>query len=409
MIRKMARILFVVSSDPGHINPCIGPAWYLQDEGHQVAFFGGKDISGQLSAAGLDHAYHADAVAPARLDAVRSARLAENLKDRDWSRLWLRSMLMEGLQHKVERLLSVCREFQPDAMVVVAIAYEGAIVAQKLGIPWVSVTASMNPFVPDLLASDLNDNCKVFNREREELFAKNGVESAFRLTEVISPYFNMALTTNELIGHRLNPEYKRVGPSISPRDRGDETDFPWERVRDNVPMIYMSLGADTYNQPESLKRVFEAVKDRAAQLVVYSGTLAEDFSQYRYSIGELPANVLLCSYVPQLTVLAGSSAFITHGGATSVMEAIYFGVPMLVSPLWNDHAHQAFFVDKEGVGVRCEITKTSPAVLWKHLETLMTLKKYKDNTEKLQLSYKRNEGASEMARLIDQLVDKAKV
>lgn len=373
-----------------------------------MAFFAPKDISEQLSRAELKQAFCTDEVAPVRLDAARSARLAQNLKDREWARLWMRSVMIDSLEDRIITLSKVCDDFQPDALVVYATCYEGAVVAHARGIPWAGLTTSLNPFVPDLLAADLHEVCKGWSKERDQIMARyaGSTQFSFRLTEVVSPHLNMSLTTNELIGHRGNPEYKRVGPSIAPRDRGDETDFPWDKVRDNVPLVYMSLGADTYNQPESLTRVFSAVKDRKVQLVVYAGTLADDPS----ALGaEIPANVLLCNYVPQLTVLAGSSAFITHGGATSVMEAIYFGVPMLVSPLWSDHPHQAFFVDKEGGGVRCEIPKTTPNALWKQLESLLQFKKYKEGIERLQLSYKRNEGASDIARLIDQLVDKARV
>lgn len=402
----MARILFVVTSDPGHINPLVGPAWYLQEEGHEVGFFSPKDLSSQLSRADLTCSYFLDDIHPIRLDAVRSLRLAENLRNREWAKLWLRSVMIEALQERVDKLEEVTAEFAPDVIVLAATAYEGAIVAQRNNIPWVAVTGSLNPFVPDLLAADLHEMCKHWAHERHRFFASNGAEATFRLTEVISPHLNVAMTTNELIGHRGNPEYKRVGPSISPRDRGDETDFPWEKVRDNVPLIYMSLGADTYNQPEAINRVIQAVEGQKVQLVVYAGNMADDESS---AFSTPPSNVLLCSYVPQLTVLAGSSAFITHGGATSIMEAVHYGVPMLVSPLWNDHPHQAFFIDKEGGGIRCDIAKTPPNMVWKHLETLMYGKKFKESTERLQLSYKRNEGATEMARLIDQVASRAKV
>lgn len=401
----MARILFVVSSDAGHINQCIGPASYLQAEGHEVAFFAPKDLTSRLWKADFSLCYSVEPVPPARLDAARSERLAQNLKERDWSSLWLRSVMLDGLSERIARLSEVISELKPDVVAVSTVAYEGGIAAQKAGVPWVTLTASLNPFTPELLAAEMKEQISSWSRERDDIVDSAGVQVGFRLTDLVSPYLNLTFTTTELIGHRLSPEFRRIGPSIAPGDRGDETDFPWEQIRDDEPLVYLSLGVDTYNQPSVFQQLFETVEGRKMQLVCSVGGLASDPS----SLGPIPANVILCDYVPQLSVLAASSLFITHGGATSVMEALFYGVPMLVSPLWNDQPHQAHFIDREKVGVRCELHKASPAVLWKHIDSVLNSKKIKEAVEKVQLSYKRHEGASEAARLIAQLAEKATV
>ncbi|MBY0548624.1 MAG: hypothetical protein K2W95_15240 [Candidatus Obscuribacterales bacterium] len=398
----MARILFVVSSDAGHINQCIGPASYLQNDDHQVAFYAPKDISRRLWRAGFTQSYFCDPVAPMRLDPVRSERLSENLKDGHWSRLWLRSALLDDLQERIDRVFEVIGEFQPDVVATVSVAYEGAIAAQKAGLPWVTLTASLTPFIPELVAHEMKEQIDGWARERDAIVDDAGVKLSFRLTDVISPHANLAFTSSDLIGHKINPEFRRIGPSIPPGDRGDEPDFPWDRIRDDVPLIYMSLGYDTYNQPQVFQQVFEAVEGRDVQLICVSG-LAQIAPE------DVPSNVLLCEYAPQLLVLAASSMFITHGGATSVMESLFYGVPMLVSPLWKDQPHQAFFVDREKAGVRCELHHASPAVVWKHIESVLQSKKIKESVEKLQLAYKRYEGAAEAARFIAQLAEKTVV
>lgn len=398
----MARILFVVSSDAGHINQCIGPASYLQNDGHQVAFYAPKDITQRLWRAGFSQCYFCDPVAPARLDPERSERLAENLQDRHWSRLWLRSTLLDNLQERIATVCEVINEFQPDVVATVSVVYEGAIAAQKAGLPWVTLTASLNPFIPELVASEMKEQISGWTRERDDIVDAAGVKVSFRLSDAVSPHANLAFTSNELIGHKINPEFRRIGPSIPPGDRGDETDFPWDRIRDDVPLIYMSLGYDTYNQPLVFQQVFEAVEGRDVQLVCVSG-------QAQIAPADVPSNVMLCDYAPQLLVLAASSMFITHGGATSVMESLFYGVPMLISPLWNDQPHQAFFIDREKAGVRCELHHASPAVLWKHMESVLQSKKIKESVEKLQGAYKRYEGAVEAARFIAQLAEKTAV
>jgi len=55
--------------------------------------------------------------------------------------------------------------------------------------------------------------------------------------------------------------------------------------------------------------------------------------------------------VPQLEVLSLCHAFITHGGANSVHEALNFGVPLAVVPLFGDQPLNADSVVAAGAGI----------------------------------------------------------
>ncbi|XP_051169163.1 UDP-glucosyltransferase 2-like isoform X3 [Leptopilina boulardi] len=52
----------------------------------------------------------------------------------------------------------------------------------------------------------------------------------------------------------------------------------------------------------------------------------------------LPDNVLTMSWIPQIPILQhkNTKVFITHGGLNSVMEALFFSVPMIGFPLYTD-------------------------------------------------------------------------
>ncbi|XP_017482517.1 PREDICTED: UDP-glucuronosyltransferase 2B13-like [Rhagoletis zephyria] len=56
------------------------------------------------------------------------------------------------------------------------------------------------------------------------------------------------------------------------------------------------------------------------------------------SIGQLPPNVKIQSWLPQNDILAHPNikVFITHGGLFGTQEGIYWGVPMLCIPLYGD-------------------------------------------------------------------------
>src|SRR5699024_9718819 len=50
------------------------------------------------------------------------------------------------------------------------------------------------------------------------------------------------------------------------------------------------------------------------------------------TLGPTPTNVIVRRFVPQLEALRHAAVFVTHGGMNSVLEALHFGVPMVVIP-----------------------------------------------------------------------------
>ncbi|CAE8607443.1 unnamed protein product [Polarella glacialis] len=65
----------------------------------------------------------------------------------------------------------------------------------------------------------------------------------------------------------------------------------------------------------------------------------------------VPSNFLVVPSVPQLEVLKLCDAFVTHGGANSMHEALSFGVPLAVVPIFGDQPFNADSVARCGAGV----------------------------------------------------------
>ena len=62
---------------------------------------------------------------------------------------------------------------------------------------------------------------------------------------------------------------------------------------------------------------------------------------------------------------------VTHGRANSLMEALSFGVPLLVSPLFNDQPHNAEFVVRSGAGLRLDLERATPGECRQALRVLL--------------------------------------
>merc|ERR1712226_222959 len=64
----------------------------------------------------------------------------------------------------------------------------------------------------------------------------------------------------------------------------------------------------------------------------------------------VPPNFVLRESVPQLELLPLCDAFITHGGANSMHEALSLRVPLAVVPVLGDQMENADSVAKYGAG-----------------------------------------------------------
>lgn len=397
----MSRVLFVVSPERGHINPCIGPAEILRKGKHTVAFYTAYNVSERLKRAGFDKFYSTKQESPPPVTANRAKYFAENVKDREWARFSLKTTYLDRVTAQVEPLRQAIRDFKPSVLAVDPKVYEGAIASELEGIPWLTMTASLTIVSPDFLSSELNDTVKWFEDDRKALFQSFGVEGKFRFTDILSPNMNLCFATDELLGSITMPNVKRIGPSIPTGDRGDECDFPWSKLDDHVPVIYAFFGSQTFYQPGIIRSLIESVKDHGVQLVCSVSELYDSLK-----LEYIPQNVLLIKDAPQLNLLAGMAAFISHGGASSTMEAMSCGVPMLVSPIYDDQSHQAYFIDKSSVGQRHDLSKMGPEEIWRAIQFVMQSPRVKESVEKVKLSYKKFDGAQEAARQLIRLAEK---
>ena len=354
----MTRVLFCVIPEKGHLNPYIGPAQALQELGIEVVFHAAADISAQLRAAGLDRF-----VGPrgaAATDENRGATFAACVRDAAWLRRWIGGLLVDGVADAVEPLRAVLRAVRPDVVALDPMLYAAAIACELQGIPWAALSNSLNPLLTDDIDSELLRTVRALAPARQALFARFGLSPRFPGCDVLSPRLTVAFATEALAGPRAGVSL--VGPSLPRARRGDEPPFDDAQLDPTKPLVYMSLGSQIYHQPLLFRRVMAAVTDRPVQLLLSASELVDS-----PELGPLPANVIAARYVPQLRILERAAAFVTHGGANSVMEAIARAVPLLVTPICNDQLHQARFIAAAGVGIGLDIASATAADVWRAL------------------------------------------
>lgn len=94
-------------------------------------------------------------------------------------------------------------------------------------------------------------------------------------------------------------------------------------------IIYFSLGSLGSVDIELMQKVTRwLTKDRQYKVIVSKGPLAEEYS--------LPANAWGEGFLPQTAILPLVDLVVSHGGNNTVTEALSFGRPLVVLPLFGD-------------------------------------------------------------------------
>jgi len=391
----MSRYLFISIPEKGHLNPMIAPAAHLRDRGHQVAFFAGRNISDQLRRAGLA-AVPEMLAQPPPVPENRGDEFVRQIRDRDRLRQWIRELLVRQAGEQLEPMRQVIRNFRPDVIVTDPMIYAAVVASHLEKRPWVALSNSLNPILDDSINSELLDTVAWLAADRHAFFERHGMVPVFRGCDALSPWLTIAFTTEEFAGRSV-PGVHLVGPSVPAGPRGDEADFPWDRLRAELPLVYLSFGSQIYHQPEIFRRVIEATRSIGVQLVIAAQQLHTSLE-----FGRSPDHVIVAGYVPQLTLLPRTKVFITHGGANSVMEAIRFSVPLLISPVCNDQFHQAHYVGKSGTGITLDLHRATVRECRDALVKLLEDPKYRDRMRRISASYQ-CDGALVAARLMEKL------
>ena len=116
------------------------------------------------------------------------------------------------------------------------------------------------------------------------------------------------------------------------------------------------------NNLELFKNCIEAFKNlKEFQIILSIGKILNV-----KDLGELPENIFAFSYVPQLQVLKQTDIFITHGGISSINEAILLkNLPLIVIPQDFDQFDNAKQIEKYGAGIALDNKNINPEILKK--------------------------------------------
>jgi zeaxanthin glucosyltransferase len=400
----------------GHLNPFSTLARELIGRGHQITFFQVADFAKEVRNRGFHFEGFGEPDYPAGTFAERY---------REMSQLDGMPAMKAGLDILISQAQALFATARPaiekaklDLWVVDHMDYAASTLAACMQAPFVSVIVGlmrhMEDGVPGFSGEPYTDDPVVLERDRRFNEAMLAASKPFR--DFIGEYrvqagmgpFSFGSLWSPLAQITQQPaefEFPRrnlpacfhfTGPFARRSDR-PPTPFPWDRL-DREPLIYASFGT-TQNRNRHL---YDAVAKVAANLdaqVVLSMGGAE-------TVGlpaELPENLLVVPFAPQMEILERAALMITHAGMNSTLESLAAGVPMVAIPISHDQHGVAARIEWTGTGMRIPASECEPARLGNAIGSVLGKASFRESARRFQRIIAEGNGLDRAARIIERV------
>lgn len=405
----------------GHLNPALALARELHDRGHAVAYFGFLDAESKVRAAGIDFVpVSTDGMPRGSVPALM--RRQGELTGLAALRWILHCLQQENLRY-LRDLHPALAAWRPEALLIDQIAYGAGSIAQKLGLPYVTLCnalpvhadLSVPPFATDWrpqpgrrgrvltwlaslpLRPLLRHHFRPLDQERRKL----GLPLLRPETLADSP---LAILSQQPVGfeflqRQFPGHFHLTGPWQRPATR-EPFPFPYERL-DGRPLIYASLGTLQNRIEPIFRAIAEAIAPLDAQLVLALGATDASIP------ANLPGSPVVVPFAPQLELLRRASLVITHAGLNTALESLAHGVPMVAIPIANDQPGVAARIRACGAGEFLPLRRLTAPRLRRLVGRVLADPAYLQAARRMQRQIQEADGLSHAAELIERVIASA--
>ncbi|WP_433528945.1 glycosyltransferase [Micromonospora sp. CA-263727] len=423
-------VLFMPESAYGPTNNCIGIGDVLRRRGHRVVFAAEASWRGKLTALGFEE------------DLVDLAPPPENAEEQDAGQFWkdfIRDTapefrkptieqietwvkpvwveLINGAKYCQPRLLEIIDRVRPDIIVEDNVVAFPAL--NTAGVPFVRIVScnpleirgdEIAPVFSGYPAADRSgwaafraEYDRVHRPVWEEFDAwvrEQGAPGLPDLDFIHSGDLNLYVYPG--IGdytdaRPLGPSWQRLESSV--RETDEAFTLPEQLAGRDGALIYFSLGSLGSADVELMRRVIDALGRTPHRYIVSKGPLHAEI--------ELAENMWGAEFLPQTTIIPLVDLVITHGGNNTTTEALHFGKPMIVLPLFWDQYDNAQRVDELGFGVRLDPYRFSDEQLHGAIDRLLGDAELRGRLGAHGAAIRAADGLRQAADAIEQLGDSA--
>ncbi len=389
------RIVLTTFGSLGDLYPYLAIAQGLQNRGHRPLIATSERYRQKVESVGIE--FH-----PVRPDSLPDM-------EKDWQFLDAMTsqgrtleyvvcyMLMPHLRASYVDLMAASEG--ADLLVTHPLTFAGSLVAEKIGIPWVSCILSPSSLLSacDLQGFPWTGNLPLSPHEKSQIAAMQdgiGRHSQWRSRFWTAPWrqlrAELGLTPccDSLFGGIHSPHLvlalfsqALAAPQPDWPEQARATGFPFYRSPNSQglsaelmqfldggePPIVFTLGSLAVLAPGNFYlEAAAALRELGYRAVLLAGKEARKLSPE-----VLPEGTIAVEYAPHSELFPRSAAIVHHGGVGTTGEALLAGRPMLVVPDGFDRPDNAARVVRLGVGRQVSRDRYSAAVLAAELKQLL--------------------------------------
>jgi MGT family glycosyltransferase len=397
MAESPKTILFMPESAYGPTNNCIGIGDILLKRGHRVVFAAEASWKGKLEDLGFvedlvelaptDPSAAEQDAGQFWKDFIRETAPEFRKSTREQLETFMQptwAALIEGSRYCEPQLKAILERHQPDIIVEDNVVAFPALVTDTA--PFVRIV-SCNPLEvngPRIapaysgLAADDDSEWSVFRAEYDRTHRPMWAEFDHWVQEQGAPalpdleFIHASETLNlyvfpaemDYVDRRpLDATWHRLDSSVRQTDPDFELPTAVSDRPDGSGLVYLSLGSLGSADVELMRRLIDVLGRTAHRFIVSMGPQHAEL--------ELADNMWGAEFVPQTRIIPMVDAVITHGGNNTTTEAIHYGKPMIVLPLFWDQYDNAQRVHEMGFGMRLDTYRFSDTDMAAALEQVL--------------------------------------
>ena len=355
----VARFLFIVVPVVARVWPAVAIGDALAAMGHEVAWCGPEDDLRPVVGPQM----------PIYPTGKRSYREFHEVGVAAVRELWDEYLipLNRFIKAPVESAVS---DFQPDVVFADQYALVGAAAADKRGIRWATLAAGVLELTPPEGAQDLRE--LVSSRLAKLLHGNEDL--------LFSPDLVIATTSRALTGTVPIPQQcVLIGAALG--QRRTDTEFPWDWWDSGRQHVLVTAGTlSSHLAQDFLNRMMVALNSMGptVQMVINAPVDA---------VPDAPPHVLVAPRVPMLDLMPRLDAVICTGGQSTVNEALFHGVPLIVAPIRLGELSVARQVTRAGAGIEVSHSRATPAQLADALAAVLDEPHYRSRTREISEDY----------------------
>ncbi|MFC9954288.1 macrolide-inactivating glycosyltransferase, partial [Streptomyces prasinus] len=325
----------------GHVNPSLEVIRELVARGHRVTYAIPPALADKAAATGAEvKPWNSVLPGPDDDPAAWGTTLLDNVEP--------------FLDDAVQALPQLAKAYEgdtPDLVLHDITSYPARVLGHRWGVPVVSLSPNLvawegyeeevgEPMWEEPLRTERG---RAYYARFHAWLEENGI------TMHPDPFVGRPARSLVLIPRVLQPNADRVDESVHTfvgacqGDRGAEGE--WQRPAGAHKVVLVSLGSAFTKRPGFYRECVKAFGDLPGwHLVLQIGKHVDPAE-----LGDLPADVEVRSWVPQLAVLEQADLFVTHAGAGGSREGLATGTPMIAVPQAVDQFGNADMLQALGV------------------------------------------------------------